>query len=148
MARHTNGSKRLLITIVLSLSFLLTALPSHVSAHEVSKSDYHNDPLTFLLFSLVMSFGTVSLILGAFAFKYGKKRTRVFSVPMMLAGVAIWALWIYFKFIAIAKYPHDTIFSLIHWAEAPLLLPVMALLGAGIGSVLALMLFLNTIVRA
>jgi MFS family permease len=148
MAMHTTRSIWTPITIVLSLVFILCILPEPASAHDMSKSDYHNDPFTFLLFSFVMGFGTVSLVLGAFAFKFGKKRTRAFSIPMMIAGVGIWSLWTYFKVIARAEYPHDTILSVIHWAEAPLLLPLMALLGAGLGAVLALVIFLNTIVRA
>lgn len=135
------------VTIVLSFSVLLVAVPGSASAHGVSENDYHNDPLTYLFFSFVMSFGTIFPILGAFAFKYGKKRTRIYSVPMMIAGVGIWSFWIYFNLISKAEYPDDTLFSMIHWVAAPLLKPVMALLGAGLGLVISLVIFLNTIVR-
>jgi MFS family permease len=136
------------VTILAGIFLVLALMPGASSAHSVSQDSYHNNPLTYLFFSFVMSFGTISFILGVFAFKYGKKRTRIYSVPMMASGTVIWALWFYFNFVAQADYPDDTVFSIIHWVAAPLLKPVMALLGAGLGLALALVIFLNSIVRA
>jgi len=129
---------------------LLICLPgtAMVASGERSEHEYHNDPFTYLLFSFVMTFGLAAILMGAFAFKYGKKRTRMFSVPMMLSGAVIWGIWLYFNFIARADYPDDTFLDIIHWVAAPLLKPLMALVGFAAGVSLSLVIFLNTIVRA
>lgn len=129
------------------LSVCTLALPL-ASAATRSEHEYHNDPWTYLLFSFLMSFALICILLGAFAFKFGKKRTRSFSVPMMIGGVVIWGIWAYFNLIARAEYPDDTIyFGIIHWVAAPLLRPIMAVLGVAAGFGLGLLIFLNTIVR-
>ncbi|MGA1822171.1 MAG: hypothetical protein ACMUIG_06570 [Thermoplasmatota archaeon] len=115
---------------------------------EQSEHEYHNDPMTYLIFSFIMSFASISILAGAFALKYGKKRSKLTAVPMILAGVIIWGHWITFNFILVSTYPDDTVFGIIHWVAAPLLKPLMALLGALLGAVLAVFVFLTVIVRS
>ncbi len=113
-----------------------------------SKSDYHNNPLTYLLFSFIMTFGLVSVLAGLFALKFGQKGSRKIALPMVIAGMVPWGGWFYFNFIAHVSYPDDTVFDIIHWVEAPLLKPFMAVLGVVLGAGLAVFVFLTAIVRS
>lgn len=118
------------------------------SETEQSEHEYHNDPMTYLIFSFIMSFASVSILAGTFALKYGKKRSKITAVPMILSGLIIWGHWITFNFILGSIYPDDTVFGIIHWVAAPLLKPLMALLGAVVGAILAVIIFLTVIVRS
>ena len=60
----------------------------------------------------------------------------------------IWGLWIFFKFVIRASYPDDTIFGIVHWVAAPLLKPLMALIGVILGAGLAVFIFLTIVVRS
>jgi len=115
--------------------------------NEQSEHDYHNDPMTYLVFSFVMTFASVSIMAGLFALKYGKKRSKITAVFMVLSGIIIWGIWITFNFILKSNYPDDTIFGMIHWVAAPLLKPFMALIGIFLGCLLSIFIFLTVIVR-
>ncbi|MDG6226060.1 MAG: hypothetical protein QCI82_11190 [Candidatus Thermoplasmatota archaeon] len=143
---HIGRSYIAALMLLWILSVCTLALPL-ASAATRTEHDYHNDPFTYLLFSFLMSFALICILLGAFAFRFGKKRTRSFSVPMMIGGVVIWGIWAYFNLIASSEYPDDTVLGIIHWVAAPLLKPIMAVLGVAAGFGLGLLIFLNTIVR-
>ncbi|MBN1539117.1 MAG: hypothetical protein JW939_03155 [Candidatus Thermoplasmatota archaeon] len=113
-----------------------------------SEHEYHNDPFTYLVFSFLMTFATVAILTSLFTFKYGQKRSKLIAIPMLSTGTVLWAIWIVFNFILKADYPDDTIFGLVHWVAAPLLKPLMALIGFVLGAGLAVFIFLTVIVRS
>ncbi|MGA1820691.1 MAG: hypothetical protein ACMUHU_06760 [Thermoplasmatota archaeon] len=113
-----------------------------------SEHDYHNDPFTYLIFSFLMTFATVGILASLFTFKYGQRRSKVIAVPMLASGIVIWGFWILFNFILKADYPDDTLFGIVHWVAAPLLKPLMALIGCVLGAGLAVFIFLTVIVRS
>mgnify|MGYP006284634371 FL=1 len=121
--------------------------PTAGSDGDRSEHDYHNDPMTYLVFSFVMTFGAVSIMAGLFALKYGRKRSKITAIPMVLSGVVIWTLWMVFNFVLRLDYPDDSIFGIIHWVAAPLLKPFMALIGILLGTLLSIFIFLTVIVR-
>ncbi len=159
MKEYPHRSMILLVVMILALSVALTfCIPpikaqNDTSSNPVngageSKSDYHNNPWTYLLFSFIMTFGLVSVLAGLFALKFGQKGSRKVALPMVVAGMVPWGAWFYFNFIAHASYPNDTVFDIIHWVEAPLLKPFMAVLGVVLGAGLAVFVFLTAIVRS
>ena len=117
-------------------------------SNETSEHDYHNDPWTYLIFSLVMTFGLMSVLAGLFALKFSDKKAKKIAIPMILVGLVIWGFWIYFNFIDHAGYPDDTLFGIIHWVAAPLLKPLMAVIGVLLGGGLSLFIFLTAVVRS
>jgi hypothetical protein len=131
-----------------SVSGELAVYKRHQTEREQSQHDYHNDPMTYLVFSFVMTFGAVSIMAGLIAFRFGNKRSRMTAIPMILSGVVIWGIWILFNLVLRSDYPHDTIFGIIHWVAAPLLKPLMALLGVILGAGLSIFIFLTVIVRS
>ena len=147
--RSPSSSVRSIATAIL-LALFLSHLTSAVSAEENdgSEHDYHNDPFTFLFFTFLMSFATMGVLFSIFAFKFGTKRARLFAAPLLVCGLVPWGFWIIFNLILRTEYPHDTLLGIVHWVAAPLLLPIMALLGAALGMGVALFIFLTIIVRS
>jgi len=132
------------LLLLISVPFL----SGNAAAEGESEHDYHNSPWTFFIFPFIMTFGTVSLLAGLFAIRYGQKNTKRTAVPMIAVGLVTWGVWIYFNFIAHAEYPNDTIFDIIHWVASPILLPFMALLGVAMGAGLSIIIFLTAVVRS
>jgi hypothetical protein len=95
-----------------------------------------------------MTFATFALLTSLFTFKFGQKKSKIIAIPMMGSGLLIWGLWIFFKFVIRASYPDDTIFGIVHWVAAPLLKPLMALIGVILGAGLAVFIFLTIVVRS
>ena len=145
----------MILAIAAVLAFCMPAVTAQndtssnpVNGAGESKSDYHNNPWTYLLFSFIMTFGLVSVLAGLFALKFGQKGSRKVALPMVFAGMVPWGTWFYFHFITHASYPNDTVFDIIHWVAAPLLKPFMAVLGVVLGAGLAVFIFLTAIVRS
>jgi hypothetical protein len=113
-----------------------------------SEHEYHNNEWTFLIISFVMTYGAMAIVTSLFTFKFGQKKAKIISIPVMLSGLIIWGIWIYFKFIMKAEYPDDTIFNIIHWSAAPILKPLLAVIGVILGAGLALFIFLTLVVRS
>jgi hypothetical protein len=122
--------------------------PTFAKNGDGSEHDYHNNPFTFLFFTFLMSFSTMAILVSLFSFKFGAKRSRVLAVPLMITGLVPWGIWILFNLILRAVYPDDTFLGIVHWVAAPLLLPLMALLGFVLGVGVALFIFLTIIVRS
>ena len=142
-------AKAVFITVI-ALLLIMTALTGSVSASDSDGSEdkYHNDPLTYLVFSFLMTYATFALLTSLFTFKFGQKRSKFIAIPMMASGLVIWGLWIFFKFVIRASYPDDSIFGIVHWVAAPLLKPLMALIGVILGAGLAVFIFLTVVVRS
>ena len=137
------------ISIILIISLILiSAAPVMAAEDDNSEHEYHNDPFTYLLFSFLMTFATVAILTSLFTFKYGQKRSKLIAIPMLGSGIVIWGFWIFFNFIIRASYPDDTLIGVVHWVAAPLLKPLMALIGFVLGAGLAVFIFLTVIVRS
>ncbi|HHD15320.1 MAG TPA: hypothetical protein ENK47_01270 [Euryarchaeota archaeon] len=151
--RSVQGWPQRLKTYVIAAVFFLFLLCLSggvlgVSGNGTSGHDYHNDEWTFLIISFVMTYAASAVVVSLFTLKYGQKRSRYVAVPMLLSGIVLWGVWIYFKFIVRASYPDDTIFGIIYWSTAPILKPLMALIGVIMGAGLSLFIFLTMIVRS
>jgi hypothetical protein len=142
-------AKVLFSTFVVSfLALMCMTEPALAANNDESEDKYHNDPLTYLVFSFLMTFATFALLTSLFTFKFGQKKSKIIAIPMMGSGLIIWGIWIFFKFIIRASYPDDTIFGVVHWVAAPLLKPLMALIGVILGAGLAVFIFLTIVVRS
>jgi len=139
----------ILLALVPAISILIALAGQNVSAERSrSEDEYHNDPMTYLVFSFVMTYATMAILLALFTLKYGQKRARFIAAPMLLSGLVIWGIWFFFNLVQNAEFPHDTIFGVIHWVAAPLLKPFLAMVGAVLGGGVALFIFLTVIVRS
>jgi len=134
--------------VLLIAASLLAVAPAGAIEQDNSEHEYHNDPVTYLIFSFLMTFATVAILTSLFTFKYGQKRSKIIAVPMLTSGIVIWGFWIFYNFILKAEYPDDTLFGIVHWVAAPLLKPLMALIGFVLGAGLAVFIFLTVIVRS
>jgi hypothetical protein len=141
----------LTISFLLSLIFLIVVAASAVDAQseeDDSEHDYHNNEWTFLIISFVMTYGAAAIIAGLFAIKYAQRRSKYIGGAMMISGLIPWGIWITFNFILKASYPDDTIFNIIYWSTAPIIKPLLAVLGMILGGGLALFIFLTVVVRS
>ena len=129
---------------------LTTTLPlvDASSTDDDTEHDYHNNEWTFLLISFVMTYGAAAILAGLFTIRYGQRRSKIIASSMVLSGIVIWGIWIYFKFMIKATYPDDTIFGIIYWSTAPILKPLLAVIGVLFGGGLALFFFLTIVVRS
>jgi hypothetical protein len=136
------------ILMIFLLIFTFSAQPALGADEDDSEHKYHNDPLTYLVFSFLMTFATFAILTSLFTFKFGQKKSKFVAIPMLASGLVIWGIWIFFNFIIEAEYPNDTIFGIVHWVAAPLLKPLMALIGVILGAGLAIFIFLTVVVRS
>ncbi len=137
-----------LITLAFLLTFPFITGEVIGADEDESEHEYHNNEWTFLIISFVMTYGAMAIVTSLFTFKFGQKKAKIISVPVMISGLVIWGIWIYFKFIMRAEYPDDTIFNIIHWSAAPILKPLLAVVGVILGAGLALFIFLTLVVRS
>lgn len=145
------GLRRTLLLLSSGFILLLLFCPLLASAEEeedTSEHDYHNNEWTFLIISFVMTYGASAIVISLFTFKFGQGKAKVIAIPMLLSGLIIWGIWIYFKFIISAQFPNDTIFNIIHWSAAPILKPLLAVIGVILGGGLSLFIFLTVVVRS
>ncbi len=136
------------MVLTLLLLFTFCAEPVFGADTDESEHKYHNDPLTYLVFSFLMTFATFAILTSLFTFKFAQKRSKLIAIPMLASGLLIWGIWIFFNLVQKASYPDDSIFGIIHWVAAPLLKPLMALIGVIAGAGLAIFIFLTVIVRS
>ena len=134
-----------LSVLLLSVSALNV---SGQSEDDDSEHDYHNNEWTFLIISFVMTYGASAIVAGLFAMKFGQRKSKIIGGIMTSSGIVPWGFWIIFKFILKASYPDDTLLNLIHWSTAPILKPLMAVIGVILGGGLALFIFLSVVVRS
>ncbi len=144
------GSARamLALTVVLLALSPLFMGSTNAAEEEDSEHEYHNNELTFLIVSFVMSYGAMAILTSLFTFKFGQKRSKLVAIPVLTSGLIIWGIWIFFKFIQRAAYPDDTIIGIIHWSAAPILKPILAVLGMALGAGIAVFIFLTVVVRS
>lgn len=136
-----------LLAIVLSISISFPSVSADSETDE-SEHEYHNDEWTFLIISFVMTYAIASVIAGLFTLKFGQGKSRILAAAMLSSGLVIWGIWIYFKLIVSASYPDDTILGIIYWSTAPLLKPILAVVGFIFGGGIALFMFLTFVVRS
>lgn len=110
--------------------------------------EYKDDPIPTLIFATVCSFAFFAMVLGAFTTKYGKGRSRMTGAVLLAVGGLITAGVVVFSVLDVRKYPDDTIFGIMQWQIQPIVLPLISIIGAGIGAVLALVFFLVIIMKA
>ncbi len=148
--RKGHGTQvRSFILLIAVTAMLSSFLPGVLAKDDgTSEHDYHNDPFTLLLFTFIMSYATMAILVSLFTFRFAAKRSRFLAVPMLASGMLPWGMWVVFKLVLRAEYPDDSLFGIVHWVAAPLLLPVMALLGFAFGVGLGLFIFLTIIVRS
>ncbi|MBN1539389.1 MAG: hypothetical protein JW939_04535 [Candidatus Thermoplasmatota archaeon] len=138
----------LLFLIFLFLTIPLMTGEAMGEEEDSSEHDYHNNEWTFLIISFVMTYGAMAIVTSLFTFRFGQKKAKIISIPVLISGLVIWGIWIYFKFIMRVGYPDDTIFNIIHWSAAPILKPLLAVIGVILGAGLALFIFLTLVVRS
>lgn len=141
------------ITTLVLLSLIILVSASAFTANAQSEEDnseheYHNNELTFLIVSFVMTYGAAAIIAGIFAMKFGQKKSKYIGGLMTLSGMVPWGFWITYKFILRISFPDDTLFNIIHWSAAPILKPLIAVIGVMLGAGLALFIFLTVVVRS
>jgi hypothetical protein len=142
-------ARSLLIFILVFFTVInFMSSPAIGADNDDSEHEYHNNELTFLLVSLVMSYGAMAILTSLFTFRFGQRRSKLIAIPVLSSGVLIWGTWIFFKFIFRADYPDDTIIGIIHWSAAPILKPLLAVVGVIIGSGIAVFIFLTVVVRS
>lgn len=142
-------ARAIFLILAISTVVLLTTSGTVLAAdQDSSEHEYHNDPFTYLLFSFLMTFATVAILTSLFTFKYGQKKSKLIAIPMLSTGIVLWATWIVFNLVLKSDYPDDTVLGLVHWVAAPLLKPLMALIGFVLGAGLAIFIFLTVIVRS
>ena len=149
-AWRLKGIARAIFLLALIGLFSVQFLPGEAigADEDDSEHEYHNSEWTFLIVSFVMTYGAMAILTSLFTFKFGQKKSKIVAVPVLLSGFIIWGTWIYFKFIIKASFPDDTVFGLIHWSAAPILKPLLALIGVIMGAGLAVFIFLTVVVRS
>lgn len=95
-----------------------------------------------------MTYGVSAIVAGIFAMKFGQRRSKFIGGAMTVSGMVPWGFWIFYKFILNATYPDDTLLNIIHWSAAPILKPLVAVIGVILGGGLALFIFLTVVVRS
>lgn len=100
------------------------------------------------MISFVMTYGATAVLVSIFTFKFGQGKAKIIAIPILVSGLLIWLTWIYFKFMIKAGYPDDTILNIIHWSAAPILKPLLAVVGVFLGGGLSLFIFLTMVVRS
>jgi len=110
--------------------------------------DYKDDPIPTFIFVTLCSFAFFAMVLGAFTTRYGKGRSRLTGAILLAVGGVSSAGVVVLSVLDIREYPDDTLFEIMHWAIQPIVLPLVTIIGAGIGGLLALVLFLVIIMKA
>ena len=137
------------IVIVLSMVPAAEILDSaEAKTTEESKHEYHNNEWTFLVISFLMAYATMAILTSLFALRFGQKKGKIIAVPVLFSGLLIWGIFLMFKVVLKAEYPDDTLFGFVYWATAPILKPLMAVLGIILGVGLAIFIFLTVVVRS
>lgn len=152
--RKKGNARRL--AVAFSIIFILSFFPAAVMMPETaegkttreSEHEYHNDEWTFLVISFLMAYATMAILTSLFALRFAQRKAKIVAIPVLFSGLLIWGFFILFKVFLKAEYPDDTIFGFVYWATAPILKPLMAVLGIILGVGLALFIFLTVVVRS
>jgi hypothetical protein len=110
------------------------------------RRDAANSLLNTFLFVLLLSFAVFSLLAGIFTAYFGAGKSRAIGGGLLLLGLIVILIWVYFGLIS--SYPDDTLIGVIHWEAANTLEAFATVVGALIGAVVAIVLFLVAIMKS
>jgi hypothetical protein len=113
---------------------------------EKGRFDAQNSLVNMFLFVFLLSFAVFSLLAGVFTAYFGAGKSRLIGGVLLAIGVVIILIWVYFGLIQ--DYPDDTIFGVLHWEAARTMDAFITVLGAVVGAVLAIVLFLVAIMKS
>ncbi len=113
---------------------------------EWEREEKEDDLLNILLFVLILSFGIFSLLAGVFTAYFGAGKSRAIGGVLLVIGIVIILIWLYFGIMQ--DYPDDTLLGVIHWDAAKTLEAFITVLGAIIGALVAVGVFLLAIMKS
>jgi hypothetical protein len=116
------------------------------TGEEWDKKNDQDSLLNTFLFVLLMSFAIFSLIAGIFTAYFGAGKSRAIGGVLLVLGLVVILIWIYFTFMS--EYPDDTLLGIVHWEAAKTLDAFVTVLGAIVGAVIAIVLFLVAIMKS
>jgi hypothetical protein len=102
--------------------------------------------MNIFLFVLLLSFAIFSLFAGIFTAYFGAGKSRAIGGGLLVLGLIVILIWVYFGLIK--NFPDDSLIGIIHWEAARTLEAVITVLGAIIGAVVAIVLFLVAIMKS
>jgi hypothetical protein len=113
---------------------------------EWDREEKEDDLINIFLFVLIMSFGIFSLLAGIFTSYFGAGKSRAIGGFLLVIGIVIILIWVYFG--VMQDYPDDTILGIVHWEAAKTLEAFLTVLGAIIGALIAIGVFLLAIMKS
>jgi hypothetical protein len=113
---------------------------------EWEREEKEDDLLNIFLFVLIMSFGIFSLLAGIFTAYFGAGKSRAIGGFLLVIGIVIILIWVYFGIMQ--DYPDDTLLGVVHWEAAKTLEAFLTVLGAIIGALVAIGVFLLAIMKS
>lgn len=113
---------------------------------EWEREEKEDDMLNIFLFVLLLSFGLFSLLAGVFTAYFGAGKSRAIGGFLLVIGIVIILIWLYFG--VMQDYPDDSLLGVIHWEAAKTLEAFITVLGAIIGALAAVAVFLLAIMKS
>ena len=113
---------------------------------EKGRRDASESMVNIFFFTFLMSFAVFSLIAGVFTAYFGAGKSRAIGGGLLVIGLVVILIWIYFGILQ--SYPDDTILGIVHWNAAKTLEAFITVIGALIGAVIAIVLFLVAIMKS
>jgi hypothetical protein len=113
---------------------------------EKGRNDAANNMVNIFFFTFLMSFAVFSLIAGVFTAYFGAGKSRAIGGALLVIGLVVILIWVYFGILQ--SYPDDTIIGIVHWNAAKTLEAFITVIGALIGAVIAIVLFLVAIMKS
>ena len=113
---------------------------------EWDREEKEDDLINIFLFVLILSFGIFSLLAGVFTAYFGAGKSRAIGGFLLMIGIVIILIWVYFGIMQ--DYPDDTILGIVHWEAAKTLEAFLTVLGAIIGALVAVGVFLLAIMKS
>jgi hypothetical protein len=113
---------------------------------EKGKRDAANSMVNIFFFTFLLSFAVFSLIAGVFTAYFGAGKSRAIGGALLVIGLVVILVWVYFGLLQ--SYPDDTIIGIVHWEAAKTLEAFVTVIGALIGAVIAIVLFLVAIMKS
>jgi hypothetical protein len=113
---------------------------------EKGRRDASDSMVNIFFFTFLMSFAVFSLIAGVFTAYFGAGKSRAIGGALLVIGLVVILIWIYFGILQ--SYPDDTLIGIIHWNAAKTLEAFITVIGALIGAVIAIVLFLVAIMKS
>ena len=83
---------------------------------------------------------------GIFTAYFGAGKSRAIGGVLLALGLIVILVWVYFGLLS--SYPDDTILGIVHWDAARTMEAFVTVLGAIIGAVVAIVLFLVAIMKS